>query len=82
MKQKAKRVVLGEGEIFDHKHILVSDKDIEFEKTATALRFDLKGTGVLSHDEHAKMVFPAGSYTSYNQVELNPFDGTVQRVFD
>jgi hypothetical protein len=82
MKQKAKRVVLGEGEIFGHKHILVSDKDIEFEKTAEALRFELQGTGILSHDEHAKMVFPQGSYTSYNQVELNPFDGTVQRVFD
>lgn len=82
MKEKAKRLVLGEGEIFGHKHILVSDKDIDFERTADSLRFDLQGTGILTHDEHAKMVFPKGSYRSYNQVELNPFDGSVQRVFD
>jgi hypothetical protein len=28
------------------------------------------------------MVFPKGKYRSYNQVEFNPFDNTVQRVFD
>lgn len=82
MKQKAKRVVLGEGEIFGHKHVLVSDSDIEFEKTSNSLRFELKAMGILTHDEHAKMVFSAGTYSSFNQVELNPFDGSVQRVFD
>jgi len=38
--------------------------------------------GILTHDEHDKMVFPKGNYKSYNQVEFNPFDNTVQRVFD
>jgi hypothetical protein len=42
----------------------------------------LKDLGVLTHDEHAKMVFEAGKYRSYNQVEFNPFDQTVNRVFD
>jgi hypothetical protein len=40
MKQKAKRVVLGEGEIVGHKHILESKEDIEFEQIGDALAFE------------------------------------------
>jgi hypothetical protein len=42
----------------------------------------LKNMGILTHDEHDRMVFEPGDYKSYNQVEFNPFDGTVNRVFD
>ena len=80
--QKAKRIVLGEGEIIGHKHILESNVDIEYQENAQSIDFMLKGLGVLTHDEHAKMVFNKGSYRSYNQVEFNPFDQTVNRVFD
>lgn len=80
--QKARRLVLGEGEIFGHKHIMESTTDISYEKLPNALVFELKSMGILTHNEHAKMVFPAGKYSSFNQVEINPFDGTVQRVFD
>lgn len=82
MKQRAKRIVLGEGEIIGHKHILESKEDIEFEQIGNALAFELKSMGILTHDEHAKMVFPAGKYRSYHQVEFNPFDKTVSRIFD
>ena len=82
MKNKAKRIVLGEGEIIGHKHILESDKDIEWEQDSDGISFVLKSLGILTHDEHAKMVFNKGSYRSYNQVEFNPFDNSVQRVFD
>ncbi len=81
-KQKAKRIVLGEGEIVGHKHILESKRDIEFEQNGDRITFMLNEMGILTHDEHDKMVFPAGEYVSYNQVEFNPFDQTVQRVFD
>jgi hypothetical protein len=80
--QKAKRIVLGEGEIVGHKHILESKKEMEYQENETSIDFMLKDLGVLTHDEHAKMVFEAGSYRSYNQVEFNPFDETVNRVFD
>ena len=80
--KKAKRIVLGEGEIIGHKHILESNLDIEWEQDEDGITFMLKGMGVLTHDEHARMVFPKGKYRSYNQVEFNPFDGTVSRVFD
>jgi hypothetical protein len=82
MKQKAKRIVLGEGEIIGHKHILESNSEIEYEQLGNALAFELKSMGILTHDEHAKMLFPAGNYRSYHQVEFNPFDQTVSRVFD
>lgn len=82
MKQKAKRIVLGEGEIIGHKHILESKEDIEFQELENALSFELKSMGILTHDEHAKMVFPEGKYRSYHQVEYNPFDQTVSRIFD
>lgn len=82
MKNKAKRIVLGEGEIIGHKHILESSKDIEWEQDENGISFMLKDMGILTHDEHAKMVFPKGNYRSYNQVEFNPFDNSVQRVFD
>jgi hypothetical protein len=80
--QKAKRIVLGEGEIIGHKHILESNVDIEHENVNEGITFMLKGLGVLTHDEHAKMVFEKGKYRSFNQVEFNPFDETVNRVFD
>ncbi len=82
MKQKAKRIVLGEGEIIGHKHILESKTDIGFEQLGNTLEFELKSLGILTHDEHAKMLFPEGKYRSYHQVEFNPFDQTVSRVFD
>jgi hypothetical protein len=81
-KKKARRIVLGEGEIVGHKHILESKSDIEFEQTQESITFMLNSMGILTHDEHDRMVFTPGKYTSYNQVEFNPFDNTVQRVFD
>lgn len=82
MQNKSKRIVLGEGEIIGHKHILESNKDIEWSQDINGIDFMLKDMGILTHDEHAKMVFQKGNYRSYNQVEFNPFDNTVSRVFD
>jgi hypothetical protein len=80
--QKAKRIVLGEGEIVGHKHILESSKDIDYVETDNKISFMLNSMGILTHDEHDRMVFEPGRYVSYNQVEYNPFDKTIQRVFD
>jgi hypothetical protein len=80
--KKAKRIVLGEGEIIGHKHILESKKDIQYEENTDSISFMLKEIGILTHDEHDKMIFSKGVYKSYNQVEWNPFLNNVQRVFD
>lgn len=78
----AKRIVLGEGEIIGHKHILESEKDIVYDDSGDSISFMLKSMGILTHDEHDRMVFTPGKYRSYNQVEFNPFDKRVTRVFD
>lgn len=85
--QKSKRLILGEGEGRDafgqiKKHVLDCTSDIQYETVGDTIKFMLKSMGILTHDEHAKMVFPKGNYRSYNQVEYNPFDQTVSRVFD
>jgi hypothetical protein len=86
-KKTSKVLVLGQGEGRDatgeiKKHVLASNSGIQYEQHRESIDFELKALGVLTHDEHAKMVFEAGQYRSYNQVEFNPFDQTVQRVFD
>ena len=81
-KHVAKRVVLGEGEVVGHKHILQSEEDILVEQTNSCIKYLLKGTGVLTHDEHDRIVHTPGKFRSYHQVELNPLDGTVSIVFD
>lgn len=84
--QTAKRLCLGEGEHVVNnqmlKHVLQSKSDIEYETTPDSIKFMLNEMGVLTHDEHDRMVFEKGTYHSYNQVEFNPLDQTVSRVFD
>lgn len=79
---KSKRLVLGEGETIGHKHVLECSADIAYEKTDDHIRILLKGMGILTHDEHDRIVLDPGRYRSYNQVEFNPMDNTVNRVFD
>lgn len=79
---KSKRLVLGEGETIGHKHVLESSKDISYEKSDQEIRLFLLGTGILTHDEHDRIILEPGAYRSYSQVEFNPMDGTVGRIFD
>jgi hypothetical protein len=84
--KKTSRLILGEGEGRDatgqiKKHVLDA-RSIEYDTDSNGITFMLKSMGILTHDEHAKMVFHIGTYRSYNQVEFNPFDQTVNRVFD
>lgn len=87
MKQKTKRLTLGEGEGqtngVTHKHVLQSKENIEFESSDDgSITMMLKDIGILTHDEHDRMVIPAGKYRSYHQVEYNPMHGKTERVFD
>ncbi len=81
-KEKSKRIVLGEGETIGHKHVLESTAEIPYDREEGGIRMLITGGGVLTHDEHDLMVFNAGKYRSYNQVELNPMDNTIGRIFD
>ena len=81
-KLKSKRLVLGEGETVGHKHVLESKVDIEYQNSGDAIGFMLGELGILTHDEHDRIVLTPGSYRSYNQVEFNPMSQEVSRVFD
>lgn len=87
-RQRTKMLVLGAGEGLDingqlKKHILRSASDISYEQGQDAIRFMLGELGVLVHDEHDRIVFtPGNRLHSYSQVEFNPHDGSIGRVFD
>lgn len=80
--QKSKKLVLGEGETIGHKHVLESDSNIEYAMLDDCIAFSINGTGVITHDEHDRIVFEAGKHRSYHQVEFNPLDRKVSRIFD
>lgn len=80
--ETTKRLVLGEGETIGHKHVLVSGNVISFDRSTIRIKWMLLGTGILTHDEHDRMVFEAGKYRNYHQREINPMDGTETIVFD
>lgn len=86
MKNKTKQLAIALGES-THTHMLsmVSKKhSIEHDDVAAdeSIKFLLEGTGVITHEEHDTIVLPQGRYSKTNQVEFNPMDGTVNRVFD
>jgi hypothetical protein len=82
-KNKTTRLVLGEGETIGHKHVLESSESFEFETSNDCIRIKIHSPGVLTHDEHDRIVLtPGNCFRSYNQVEFNPMDGSVSRVFD
>ncbi|RWU08177.1 hypothetical protein [Pedobacter chitinilyticus] len=79
---KAKRLVLGEGETIGHKHVLESSKEISYRRVDNCIHLFLQGTGVLTHDEHDRIVLSKQKYRSYHQVEFNPMDGSISEIFD
>ena len=86
-KNKVQLLILGQGEGRDengviNKHVLTCTTAFDNTRTDDSITFMLNKLGVLSHNEHAKTVFDKGKISSYNQVEFNPYDETVARVFD
>lgn len=53
---QSKRLVLGEGETIGHKHVLESSQEISYEKSDDNIRLFLSGMGILTHDEHDRML--------------------------
>ncbi len=83
--QKTKRLVLQVGES-THMHTLSSETDIEFEELTSreegVIRFILNERGILTHEEHEKMVFDKGTYVKFPQIEFDPLVGNIRQVFD
>jgi hypothetical protein len=80
--QKTKRLVLQVGES-THQHILESVGEIEADvREGDTISFMLKEMGILTHEEHGKMVLPPGHYVKYPQVEFDPLGRDIRQVFD
>lgn len=80
--KKTKSLILQIGES-THTHNLESKADIRYEEgTAGDIHFLLDGKGILKHEEHGTMVFEAGNYFKYPQMEFSPLDNNIRQVFD
>jgi hypothetical protein len=76
-------MVLAEGEVTGHSHKLVGDFEVlESKPLSGDLKFKVKTTAVLTHEEHDKIVLEKGIYLKVNQVEYNPFTDLVKKVVD
>lgn len=74
------KLALGEG---SNTHILHSEKEIQSTLNPDdEIEFLLKGTGVVLHEEHDRIVLDKGKYVKYPQMEYNPFIQRMNRVFD
>lgn len=80
--QKTKRLIIGDGESFGHKHVLTAPQPIHFDVRGDSFNIMISETALLTHDDHDRMVFQRGKFRSYHQVEFNPMDGSVGNVFD
>ena len=80
--ETTKKLVLAEGETIGHKHVLEAPTGVQYDRSNESICMLLSGQGVLTHDEHDRMVFSPGKYRSYHQVEFNPMDGTIGQIFD
>ena len=85
MKQKKKQkehklvLALGEG---SHTHIMTSKKEIDAKIVGDQIDFILKDLGIITHEEHDRIVLPAGKYQKFAQQEYDPFARKFRAVFD
>ena len=70
---RAKQTVLALGELTGHAHVLrVLDGELVEYATTTERFVTLVTDGLLTHEEHATIVVPAGSYLVVRQREYRP----------
>ncbi len=68
----SQRLILALGELTGHAHVLATAREI-LETESRGERFvTLSGEGVLTHEEHATIAVPAGSYQVIRQREYRP----------
>lgn len=79
LKTKQLKLALGEG---SHTHIMESKKEITYEQFGEVLEFVLADQGIITHEEHDKIILQPGSYTKYPQTEYDPFSQSMRAVFD
>ncbi len=79
--QKTKKLILALGES-TNTHIMTCEKEVEYTQDGLNIDMLLEETGVVTHEEHDRILLPPGQYSKTNQMEFNPLDQTLNAVFD
>lgn len=73
--KKQKQVTLALGEVTGHSHKLSSDEDILIcDNNPEYKIFEMKSSGILTHEEHNSIILPPGQYISIIQMEYDPIE--------
>jgi hypothetical protein len=76
--KSGKRLVLAEGEVTGHAHVL--EGDLEFDQATEPTFVVVRGKATLTHQEHATVEVPAGTWQVVRQREH--WGGEVRTVAD
>lgn len=74
VKETSRRVVLAEGEVTGHAHVIESETDIDVYTLPDGRRWVVipDGGAPLVHEEHDTIALPAGTYEVLRQREYSP----------
>jgi len=81
----AGKFVLAEGETSGHKHVITTPSidDMDVIKSADGGMFlVLRADGIVTHEEHAPMAIPKGTYRIDREREVDHFSKTTRKVLD
>lgn len=79
----ADKVILAEGEITGHAHVLTDVKDkVETFKHGNALYMRVKQPVIVKHEEHKSLTIQPGDYMIDRVKEFDPFEEEIRRVQD
>jgi hypothetical protein len=81
MKHKSKTLKLALGEA-THTHLMTSKSEIKYNIFEEEIEFILNAQGIITHEEHDRIVLPPGHYQKYPQAEYDPFTNNMRAVFD
>ena len=79
-KQEGTRIVLAEGETTGHMHAIESETATSFIGQDGTLYLQLDEPATVTHQEHADIKLPTGTYRIVHQREYSP--GEIRRVQD
>lgn len=80
----SKKIVLAEGETTGHKHVLTLNRELEIYE-AEGVRYVVVPIGepaLLTHEEHAPIEVPTGTYKQGQEIEFDPFEEELKKVLD
>ena len=76
------RIVLAEGEVTGHAHVITDVKNVNFYENDGKKYIDVLAPANLTHEEHNTLVIPVGYYEIDQVKEYDPFEEEIRKVRD